>query len=69
MYQGSPFETPSPLRGRVDREIARALAKRPSQMPPASSSEGWRRWAAIGFATAPGVVFLVVVLIHVIVRP
>lgn len=68
MHQGSPFDTPSQWSGRVDREIRNARLARSSTSEPEFSLEGWRRFAAIGFACSPGIIFLVVVLLDALGR-
>ena len=62
MYQGSPFETPAGLSGRVEGDVGGALEWRSRDGIPELSSKGWCRFAATAFAISPAIVFLLVVL-------
>jgi hypothetical protein len=66
MYQGSPFDTQVGWDGRAESDVRDTMESGSRSEAPEFSSEGWRRYAAIAFAVAPGVVFLLVVALSVL---
>ena len=62
MLPGNPFDMPPAWSDPPTRE--RRIFEPPPDDGPTFALNGWRRLAAIGFASAPAIVFAILVLLH-----